>query len=160
MSKVGLLKHCTYHVTLVTLRLQYHTTKYFEISMYIRLWNQCGGGSEHRTRATLQWQPRVKAHLCSTLNTDPDMDGAFCPCSAFISSVFLHVSRKLMDTDQTEQYHRKPWGAGGVAVTTRYVALVRHEEEITMAELFEERLCELVRNFNHLTHAPVFMLLA
>ena len=87
----------------------------------------------------------VKAHLCSTLNPD----GAFCPCSVFISSVFLHVSIKLTDTDQTEQYHRKPWG-GSVAVTTRYVALVRHEEEITMAELFEERLCELVRNFKHI----------
>ena len=79
------------------------------------------------------------------------MEGTFCLCSVFISSVFLPVSIKLTDTDQTEQYHRKPWG-GSVAVTT--------QEEITMAELFEERLCELVRNFNHLTHAPVFMLLA
>ena len=39
---------------------------------------------------------------------------------------------------------------GSVAVTTPYVALVRHEEEITMVELFEERLCELVRNFIHI----------
>ena len=39
---------------------------------------------------------------------------------------------------------------GSVAVTTRYVARVRHEEEITMEELFEERLCELVRNFKHI----------
>ena len=77
------------------------------------------------------------------------MDGAFCLCSPFISSVFLHVSIKLTDTDQMEQYHRKPWG-GSVAVTTRYVALVRHEEEITMEELFEERFCELVRNFKHI----------
>ena len=39
---------------------------------------------------------------------------------------------------------------GSVAVTTRYVALVRHEEEITMVELFEERFYELVRNFKHI----------
>ena len=39
---------------------------------------------------------------------------------------------------------------GSVAVTTRYVALVRHEEEITMAELFEEKFCKLVRNFKHI----------
>ena len=67
----------------------------------------------------------------------------------FISSVFLHVSIKLMDMDQTEQYHWKPWG-GRVAVTTRYVALVRHEEEIIMVELFEERSYELFRNFKHI----------
>ena len=41
-------------------------------------------------------------------------------------------------------------GGGSVAVTTRYVALVRHKEEITMVEVFEERLCELVRNFKHI----------
>ena len=63
-------------------------------------------------------------------------DGAFCPCSAFISSVFLYISIKLTDTDQMEQYHRKPWG-GSVTVTTRYVALMRHEKEIKMVELFE-----------------------
>ena len=39
---------------------------------------------------------------------------------------------------------------GSVAVTTGYVALVRHEEEITMEELFEERFSELVRNFKHM----------
>ena len=52
---------------------------------------------------------------------------------------------KAYGYDQTEQYHPKPWGC-----TTRYVALVRHEKEITMVELFEERLCELVRNFKHI----------
>ena len=91
----------------------------------------------------------VKAHLRSTLNKDTDTDGTFCPCSAFISSVFLHVSIKLTDTDQTEQYHWKPCG-GSVAVSTRYVALVRHEEEITLEELLEGRFCELVRNFKHI----------
>ena len=64
-----------------------------------------------------------------------DTDGAFCPYSAFISSVFLHVSIKLTDTDQSE--FDPP-------------ALVRQEEEITMEELFEERLCQLVRNFKNI----------
>ena len=81
----------------------------------------------------------LKAHLCSTSNTDPDTDRAVWSYSAVMSTVFLHVSIKLTDTDQTEQYHWKPWGGSG-AVTTRYVALVSHEEEITMVELFEERL--------------------
>ena len=71
------------------------------------------------------------------------------PSVRALRSFRLYIFIKLTDTDQTEQYHRKPWG-GSVAVTTPYVALVRHKEEITMAELFEERLCELVRNFKHM----------
>lgn len=63
------------------------------------------------------------------------MDGALCPYSAFISSVFLLFSPKLTDTDKTEQEHHKRWGS--VAVTS-IVALVRHEEETSVVELFEE----------------------
>ena len=40
----------------------------------------------------------VKAHLCSTLDTD--RDGVNCPNSKFISSLFWHVIWKLTDTDQ------------------------------------------------------------
>lgn len=36
-----------------------------------------------------------------------DTDGAFCPYSQSTLSVFVYVFRKLADTDQTEQYHRK-----------------------------------------------------
>lgn len=31
----------------------------------------------------------VKAHLCATLETHSDTDGAFCPCSRFILSIFV-----------------------------------------------------------------------
>ena len=86
------------------------------------------------------------------LNTEPDTDAAFCPCSAVISSVFLHVSIKLTDTDQMEQYHRKPSGVS-VAVTTQYVALVRHEEEITMAELFEVLSFMQEEHYQYLLHS-------
>lgn len=50
----------------------------------------------------------VKAHLCSTLSTNTDR--GFCLYSAFISSIFLHVLRKLADMDGTEQYHDKSQG--------------------------------------------------
>ena len=39
---------------------------------------------------------RLMAHLCSTKDTDE----AFCPYSAFISSIILHFFAKLLDTDQ------------------------------------------------------------
>lgn len=64
-------------------------------------------------------------------NTGTNTDGALYACSVLFSSVFLHVSLQLIDIDQMEQYHRKLWG--------HYLALVRREEEMTMAELFEEK---------------------
>lgn len=45
----------------------------------------------------------LKAHLCSTLDTDK----AVLRYPAFISSLFLKVSKKLTDT---LQYHQKLWG--------------------------------------------------
>ncbi|CAL8377299.1 unnamed protein product [Boreogadus saida] len=48
-------------------------------------------------RGTLASTMDLKAHLCSTLDTHSDTDGAFCPYSAYISPVFLHVSCKLAD---------------------------------------------------------------
>ena len=67
---------------------------------------------------------------------------------------FLHVSRKLTDTDQTEQYHRKLWGQCCCHYPIRNSSDTRRRH--TMAELFEERLCEAVRSssrdvFNGLT---------
>lgn len=59
-----------------------------------------------------------------------DTDRAFCPQSAFISSVFLHVLRKLTDTRHVEQYHWKPEG-GSVAVTAAVsIAEIRKVERI------------------------------
>ena len=67
---------------------------------------------------------QLKAHLCSTLNRDLDTDGAV---SARFHKAHAYGPNGAVPPETM---------GGSVAVTTQYVALVRHEEEITMAELF------------------------
>lgn len=76
-------------------------------------------------------------HICSMLNSYMDTDRAFCLFSKFISSIFVHVSWMLMDADETEQ---DAWNMWCQCMQTR-----SDEYILKMVELFEEQLCDLVR---------------
>lgn len=67
---------------------------------------------------------------------------------------FVRISARIYEAyvlDKWSSYTRNC--RGNATVTTRYIAVTRHKEDITMVEIFEEeeeKLCELRRNFKHL----------
>lgn len=63
--------------------------------------------------------------------------------SVHAPAVFLHVSPKLTDADQTEQYQQKMWG---LCCCFYPLALVRHKEEITLEELLKKNASITINN--------------
>lgn len=79
----------------------------------------------------------LQAHLRLTLNVD--VERSFRPYfCAFPSSLWIQA-KQSSSTRNCE---------GSVAVITRYIVLVRHEEELTMVKLFEDK-CNIYKGLTN-----------
>ncbi len=71
------------------------------------------------------------------LDTDTGINGAYRQYSAFISSVFLSVSWRLTDTDETYQYQQKSWG--------RCILQFKQDQRNTVKKNILKKIAELLR---------------